>query len=73
MTSAGAMLYQMSYKATQLRAGQFVGLMSSHERTRSNKCICLHEVRVIGERCKSSMYNVSIKKTQWRTLKKTED
>ena len=29
---AGAMLYQLSYEATQLRAGQFVGLMFSRER-----------------------------------------
>ena len=31
---ARAMLYQMSYEATQLGAGQFVGFMCSRERTR---------------------------------------
>ena len=33
LCNAGAMLFQMSDEATQLGAGQFVGLMCSCERT----------------------------------------
>ena len=43
---AGAMLYlQLSYKATQLGADQFVGLMCARERTDEGNN-CLFEVRV---------------------------
>ena len=35
--NAGAMLYQLSYEATQLGAGQFVGLICSNEDLESNK------------------------------------
>ena len=33
LCDAGAMLHQLSFEATQLGAGQFVGLMCSHEST----------------------------------------
>ena len=32
LCDAGAMLYQLSYEATQLAAAQFVGLISSREK-----------------------------------------
>ena len=31
---AGSMLYQLSYEALQLGAGQFIGFLRSHERSR---------------------------------------
>ena len=34
LCDAGAMLYQLSYEATQLGAGQFIELMCSRERNR---------------------------------------
>ena len=41
LCDGGAMLYQVSYEATLLGVGQFVGLTSSRERTWWKKCIYL--------------------------------
>ena len=39
LCDAGAMLYQLSYEATQLGAGQFVGIRCSRERTQWKSCL----------------------------------